>query len=91
MNAVRQLSAADIERLEIQDQLDIAKAKLDEYRGKNDAEFLHWLERAHALRGQLGTTTFSSFTISREDREHYSDREEELGGASNGAINWEGR
>jgi len=89
VNAVRQLSPADITRLELQDQLDIAKAELDKHRGKDDVQFVYWLERAHALRRELGTTTFKQFAVSREDREHYGDRQEQLEGATNGAINWE--
>lgn len=89
MNAVRLLSPADLERLELQDQLDIARQKLDAARGKNDAEFAFQLGRVHALTNQLGKTTFRSFAISREDREPYGDRQEEFEGATNGAINWE--
>lgn len=77
MNAARQLSPADIERLELQDQLDVAQAKLDAARGKDDVEFVFQLSRVHALKRELGERTFRQFTVSREDREHYGDIEDQ--------------
>ena len=53
-------AALDLRRLEIQDELqllrdrlDIAREQLDYWRGKNQAEFEHWEGRISALNAEL--------------------------------------
>lgn len=89
MNAVRQLSPADIERVTLRDQLDIAHQRLDAARLVSVEEYEFWLNRVKELKYQLYGNTMSHVRMSYDDRIQYGGREEEREGASNGAINWE--
>lgn len=87
MNA--RLKPIDEERETLHTQLQIAHEQLDAARRRgNLEEYEHQFNRVKALKYELYGSTIRNTTMSREDREHYGDREEEREGASNGAIDW---